>query len=51
MRRLTGGVPRTMILLYEIFLDESANVFEDLEVILDKVTQTDNDNVSIFSVV
>ncbi|MCD4652770.1 AAA family ATPase [bacterium] len=38
IRRLTGGIPRTIILLYEIFLDDSANVFEDLERILDKTT-------------
>ncbi|MCK5918891.1 MAG: SEL1-like repeat protein [Cocleimonas sp.] len=38
IRRLTGGVPRTIVLLYEIFIDESAGVFEDLEVILDRVS-------------
>jgi len=38
IRRLTGGVPRTMILLFEIFMDESADIFEDLEHILDRVT-------------
>ncbi|WP_457618419.1 hypothetical protein, partial [Lutibacter sp.] len=38
IRRLTGGVPRTIVLLYEIFIDESAGVFEDLEVILDHVS-------------
>jgi len=38
IRRLTGGIPRTIILLFEIFLDDSANVFEDLEMILDRVT-------------
>ena len=38
IRRLTGGVPRTIILLFEIFLDDSASVFEDLEGILDKIT-------------
>ncbi|HIQ14367.1 MAG TPA: hypothetical protein EYH38_02185, partial [Leucothrix sp.] len=38
IRRLTGGVPRTIVLLYEIFMDESASVFEDLESILDRVT-------------
>ena len=38
IRRLTGGIPRTIILLFEIFLDNSANVFEDLEMILDRVT-------------
>ncbi len=38
IRRLTGGIPRTIVLLFEIFLDSSANVFEDLEMILDRVT-------------
>ena len=38
IRRLTGGIPRTIVLLFEIFLDNSANVFEDLEIILDRVT-------------
>jgi len=38
IRRLTGGVPRTIVLLFEIFLDNSTDVFEDLEMILDRVT-------------
>ena len=38
IRRLTGGIPRTIVLLFEIFLDNSANVFDDLEMILDRVT-------------
>ena len=38
IRRLTGGVPRTVVLLYEVFMDDSASVFEDLEGILDRVT-------------
>ena len=38
IRRLTGGVPRTIVLLYEIFMDDSGSVFEDLENILDRVT-------------
>jgi TPR repeat protein len=38
IRRLTGGIPRTIVLLFEIFADESADVFEDLELILDRVT-------------
>ena len=38
IRRLTGGIPRSIILLYEIILDDSASVFEDLEGILDKMT-------------
>lgn len=39
MRRLTGGVIRTMVLLFEIFLDrESGTAFKDLELLLDRVT-------------
>jgi nucleoside-triphosphatase THEP1 len=39
LRRLTSGVPRTMILLFEIFLDhEKGDSFQDLEIILDRVT-------------
>ncbi len=39
LRRLTGGVPRTMVLLFEIFVDhEEGNAFLDLEFILDRVT-------------
>ena len=39
LRRLTGGVPRTIVLLYEIFIDnESGDSFRDLEAILDRVT-------------
>ncbi|NRA21658.1 MAG: tetratricopeptide repeat protein [Oceanospirillaceae bacterium] len=38
IRRLTGGIPRTIVLLFEILVDDSANVFEDLAHILDRVT-------------
>ena len=38
IRRLTGGVPRTIVLLFEILLDKSADIFEDLEQMLDKTT-------------
>jgi tetratricopeptide (TPR) repeat protein len=39
LRRLTGGVPRTIVLLFEIFVDnESGDSFKDLEMILDRVT-------------
>jgi TPR repeat protein len=38
IRRLTGGIPRTIVLLFEIFLDDSASVFEDLDMVLDRVT-------------
>ncbi len=39
LRRMTGGVIRTIILLYEIFVDDTnGNAFLDLEKILDSVT-------------
>jgi TPR repeat protein len=39
LRRLTDGVPRTMILLFEIFIDDDAgDSFKDLEMVLDRVT-------------
>ncbi len=39
LRRLTGGVPRTIVLLFEIFVDNvDGNSFKDLESILDRVT-------------
>ncbi len=39
LRRLTGGVPRTIVLLFEIFVDhEAGNAFQDLEFVLDQVT-------------
>ncbi|MFK7808635.1 MAG: AAA family ATPase [Saprospiraceae bacterium] len=39
LRRLTGGVTRTIILLFEIFADDhTGNTFVDLEKVLDRVT-------------
>ena len=39
LRRLAGGVPRTIMLLFEIFIDDvNGNSFKDLELILDRVT-------------
>ena len=38
LRRMTGGVPRTIVLLFEILIENNNGVFEDLEAILDKVT-------------
>lgn len=38
LRRLTGGVPRTMVMLFDIFMDESGNAFQDLMKVLDEVT-------------
>ncbi len=39
LRRLTGGIPRSIILLFEIFADDkNGDSFKDLELILDRVT-------------
>ncbi len=39
LRRLTGGVIRTILLLFELFIDdENGEAFQDLETILDRVT-------------
>lgn len=39
LRLLTGGVPRTIALLYEIFVDsESGESFKDLEILIDRIT-------------
>jgi TPR repeat protein/DNA-binding transcriptional ArsR family regulator len=39
LRRLTGGVPRTIILLFEIFVEhENGGAFQDLELVLDRVS-------------
>lgn len=39
LRTLTEGVPRTMILLFEIFADnDNGESFKDLELVLDRVT-------------
>ena len=39
LRRLTGGVTRTIILLFEIFVDDqNGDTFADLERVLDRVT-------------
>lgn len=39
LRILTGGVPRTMVLLYEIFIkDNNGDSFHNLEMLLDSVT-------------
>ena len=39
LRRLTSGIPRTIVLLYQIFVDNSnGSSFKDLDVLLDKVT-------------
>lgn len=39
LRRITGGVIRTIVLLFEIFADDDdGSAFKDLEVVLDRVT-------------
>lgn len=38
LRRLTGGVPRTMVMLFDIFVDDGGDAFSDLLKILDDVT-------------
>jgi TPR repeat protein len=39
LRRITGGVPRTLVLLFEILIDSNHGAaFEDLEALTDRVT-------------
>ena len=38
LRRVTGGVPRTMVMLFEIFIEDNGNTFNDLMKVLDDVT-------------
>ncbi|MGB0431025.1 MAG: tetratricopeptide repeat protein [Bacteroidia bacterium] len=39
LRRMSGGVPRTVVMLFEIFMDEGkGSSFKDLEALLDRVT-------------
>lgn len=38
LRRLTGGVPRTLVMLYDILLDDGGDTFEDLLKVLDEAT-------------
>ena len=39
LRRLTGGVVRTMVLLFEIFVENNTgSAFKDLEILIDRVT-------------
>lgn len=38
LRRLSAGVPRTLVLLFDILLDRDGNAFSDLERLLDRVT-------------
>ncbi len=38
LRQLTGGVPRTLVMLYDIFIKNNETAFEDLLKVLDDVT-------------
>ncbi len=38
LRRLTGGVPRTLVMLFDIFLDDEGDAFQDLLKVLDEAT-------------
>jgi len=38
LRQLTGGVPRTLVMLFDIFLDENGNAFDDLLKVLGEAT-------------
>ena len=38
LRQLTGGVPRTLVMLFDIFVDDDGNAFEDLLKVLGEVT-------------
>ncbi len=38
LRRLTGGVPRTIVMLFDIFVDDQGDAFEDLLKVLDEAT-------------
>lgn len=38
LRRLTSGIPRTLILLFEIFLDKNGTAMQTMEQLLDRVT-------------
>ena len=38
LRRITGGVPRTMVMLFDIFIEDNSNTFNDLMKVLDDVT-------------
>jgi hypothetical protein len=38
LRQLTGGVPRTLVMLFDIFIDDNGNAFDDLIKVLDEAT-------------
>ncbi len=50
LRRLTGGVPRTIVILFGIFVDDiDGNSFRDLEAVLDRVTPLYKDRLDKLS--
>ena len=50
LRLLTGGVPRTIVLLFQIFIDSGdGNSFKDLEEMLDRVTPLYKDRLDNLS--
>ncbi len=38
LRQLTGGVPRTLVMLFDIFMDEEGSAFDDLIKVIDEAT-------------
>ena len=38
LRQLTGGVPRTLVVLFDIFIEDDGTVFDDLLKVLDEAT-------------
>ena len=38
LRRITGGVPRTIVMLFDIFVEDNSNAFGDLMKVLDEAT-------------
>lgn len=38
LRQLTGGVPRTLVMLFDIFMDDEGNAFDDLIKVIDEAT-------------
>ena len=38
LRQLTGGVPRTLVMLFDIFMDDDGSAFDDLIKVIDEAT-------------
>jgi len=38
LRRITGGVPRTIVMLFDIFIEDNSDTFNDLIKVLDEAT-------------